>query len=158
MMPWRRRYLTTEQISEYFHVDPKSAKRWFKEHFGHDPTCHSGWDVRAVSRLRRTLKRNRSRLSTPAIAKKFGVNRATIEKGWAQSGLILPPVTNLIGCYRGRSWTPADVARLSVWLRKRYGAINGSLGHPVKPTGRGPSRRFFLGLAEKPPQRTGQTA
>jgi hypothetical protein len=145
MMPWRRSTLTTQQVADVLHVDANTARRWFCESYGSPPTRYGGWTSKEVARLRTTLKRNRERMSSNQVARIFHVDRTVIDRNWAADGFQLPPVQNLIGMSRQRTWSKADVNRLLRWLRNRYkvSTINGNLGTPVKPCGRRPSPKFF---------------
>lgn len=148
MLPWRRKTITTQLVIEHFHIDTNSAKRWFKETFGHAPARYGGWDSKATALLARVLKKNRAAKSTVEVASMFHVHRSVIEKTWAAAGFVLPPRKRLIGCWYGRPWTASDIGRLRRWLRVRYRVgVNAALGVPVKKCGRRPEPSFFEDLA-----------
>jgi hypothetical protein len=147
MMPWRRTFLTSEQVSRAFHIDPKSAKRFYRARFGRAPSRYgNGWSAAQIAILRRVLRRNRELVSSSQVARSLNVHHSTLLKVWPNQGLKLPVCRNHIGRYRARLWSPGDVARLERWLRTRYRCVNGQLGTPVKATGRRPRREFFQAL------------
>jgi len=58
-------------------------------------------------------------LSTAEVAKKVGIDRATLER-WLASGKIARPKSLRIGEKEFRDWTDVDVERVRKYKQKNY--------------------------------------
>jgi len=58
-------------------------------------------------------------LSTAEVAKKAGINKATLER-WLASNKIARPKSLRIGEKKFRNWTDADVERVRKYKQKNY--------------------------------------
>jgi predicted DNA-binding transcriptional regulator AlpA len=70
-------------------------------------------------------------LSTAEVAKKAGIDRATLER-WLASGKVARPKSLRIGQKLFRDWTDADVERVRKFKRQNYRKGRGRKPRPKK--------------------------
>ena len=70
-------------------------------------------------------------LSTAEVAKKAGIDRATLER-WLASGKVARPKSLRIGQKLFRNWTDADVERVRKFKQKNYRKGRGRKPRPKK--------------------------
>jgi hypothetical protein len=121
MLPWKRKTLTTCELSAHFRVPFRTLLAWFAANHAHFPRSRGrgGWNRQHVRALAREIKKNRAMLNTSQVAQLFHVQRDTPTLIWAkQKGFRLPPRTHLLGSGKGRTirWSKADIRRLKLWL------------------------------------------
>jgi len=150
---WRRRVVSTHQVSHSLNTDPKTAKFWYVKRYGKAPSLRLGWTSKEVAALRADIRRRQTTIATWKLATALHVNRCTIEVTWHKDGLRLPQLRNHIGkgC-RSRQWTQRDIKRLWRWLQARYPDGNNL------DDGRHLSPEFFELLKGEPPTREKQNA
>jgi predicted DNA-binding transcriptional regulator AlpA len=70
-------------------------------------------------------------LSTAEVAKKAGIDRATLER-WLASGKVARPKSLRIGQKLFRNWTDADVERVRKFKQQNYRKGRGRKPKPKK--------------------------
>jgi predicted DNA-binding transcriptional regulator AlpA len=70
-------------------------------------------------------------LSTAEVAKKAGIDRATLER-WLASGKVARPKSLRIGQKLFRNWTDADVERVRKFKQENYRKGRGRKPRPKK--------------------------